>query len=264
MPQVQNSLLENSESEEQEMKICSKCHELKQLDDFYSRKKRSDGKVGICKACWSNESKKYREENKLVLAEKSKKYREENKEAFSARRKEQYLKHRDRILAYHRKHKEHIKEVKKIYRETNKDIISLKFRQWADINRETYLSVRREKNRTRLRTDPKYRLNKSFSQRIRDSLLLGKGGRPWESLVDYSLDDLKKYLERKFLDGMSWSNYGEWHIDHIIPISAFNYESPSDRDFKRCWSLKNLQPLWAKENISKGAKLSKHFQPSLI
>jgi hypothetical protein len=62
---------------------------------------------------------------------------------------------------------------------------------------------------------------------------------------------------------MTWGNYGQWHVDHKIPISAFNYETPDDIDFKRCWALKNLRPMWAKENISKGAKLDKPFQPAL-
>ena len=62
---------------------------------------------------------------------------------------------------------------------------------------------------------------------------------------------------------MIWGNYGDWHIDHKIPISAFNFTKPEHEDFKRCWALSNLQPLWAKDNISKNAKLEKHFQPSL-
>ena len=66
-------------------------------------------------------------------------------------------------------------------------------------------------------------------------------------------------------NGMTWETHGKygWHIDHKIPISAFNFESPKDLDFKKCWALINLQPMWAKENIRKGAKVEKPFQPSL-
>lgn len=86
-----------------------------------------------------------------------------------------------------------------------------------------------------------------------------------EKLVGYTLDDLMIHLEKKFLPGMTWENYGRggWNIDHIIPKSVFNYESTGDVDFKHCWSLKNLQPLWESDNMSKGAKLEKPFQPSL-
>jgi hypothetical protein len=62
---------------------------------------------------------------------------------------------------------------------------------------------------------------------------------------------------------MSWDNYGKWHIDHKIPVTAFNFERVDDVDFKRCWSLKNLQPLWALDNIVKGNKVEAPFQPSL-
>ena len=62
---------------------------------------------------------------------------------------------------------------------------------------------------------------------------------------------------------MDWGNQGEWHIDHIVPVSAFNFDSPEHMDFKRCWALSNLQPLWGRDNISKHAKLDGEFQPSL-
>ena len=54
---------------------------------------------------------------------------------------------------------------------------------------------------------------------------------------------------------MTWDNYGEWHVDHIIPMSSFEFESVEDREFKICWSLKNLQPLWGLDNLIKGSKL---------
>ena len=71
------------------------------------------------------------------------------------------------------------------------------------------------------------------------------------------------HLEVRFQPGMSWDNYGEWHIDHIVPLAAFNYETPDDLDFGRAWALENLQPLWAKENIRKWCRLERPFQPSL-
>jgi len=81
----------------------------------------------------------------------------------------------------------------------------------------------------------------------------------WEDCVDYTLEDLLKHLESKFEPWMTWENYGNpngdhsdcWHIDHIIPISHFNYRSPEDPEFKKCWALSNLQPKEGKKNISK-------------
>jgi len=63
---------------------------------------------------------------------------------------------------------------------------------------------------------------------------------------------------------MAWGNIDKWHIDHKTPIAAFNFEKPEDEDFKKCWALENLQPLWAKENMKKHKKLVKPVQQSLI
>ena len=54
---------------------------------------------------------------------------------------------------------------------------------------------------------------------------------------------------------MTWGNYGKWHVDHIIPQAFFKYTSTDDVEFKYCWSLNNLQPLWAKDNIKKKDKI---------
>lgn len=62
---------------------------------------------------------------------------------------------------------------------------------------------------------------------------------------------------------MTWENYGPvWHIDHEVPLAVHNYRTPEDIDFKRAWAMTNLKPLWGKDNMSKGAKLSAPFQPS--
>ena len=54
---------------------------------------------------------------------------------------------------------------------------------------------------------------------------------------------------------MSWENYGKWHIDHIIPRVYFNIQELGDEEFQKCWSLENLRPLWAKDNIMKKDKI---------
>ena len=69
--------------------------------------------------------------------------------------------------------------------------------------------------------------------------------------MGYDKNILKRHLEKQFKDGMTWDNYGEWHIDHIIPLSFFEYKSTNDIEFKYCWSLYNLQPLWKEDNHHK-------------
>jgi 5-methylcytosine-specific restriction endonuclease McrA len=73
-------------------------------------------------------------------------------------------------------------------------------------------------------------------------------------MLGYSVEELKKHLESKFTIGMSWENMGEWHIDHKMPDSGFVYSSTADDGFKNSWSLENLQPLWAEDNLRKSNK----------
>jgi len=106
------------------------------------------------------------------------------------------------------------------------------------------------------------RLSKNFSQSIRSRLNNAVKSNHWETVVGYSINELKTHLEKQFKPGMTWDNYGEWHIDHKIPISAFNFKSINDIDFKKCWALNNLQPLWKEDNFHKHITLEKPFQPS--
>ena len=73
-------------------------------------------------------------------------------------------------------------------------------------------------------------------------------------LLGYTPEELFRHIEENFQPGMSWDNYGEWHIDHIIPDCQFKYNSVNEEGFKLSWSLSNLQPLWAKDNLRKGGR----------
>jgi len=108
--------------------------------------------------------------------------------------------------------------------------------------------------KSRRQSEPGFALNLTISTSIRDSLKGRKGGRSWESLVGYSLDDLMRHLERQFLPGMTWENRGDWHIDHITALSTFRFETAEDPDFRAAWGLANLRPLWARENRIKSAR----------
>lgn len=81
-----------------------------------------------------------------------------------------------------------------------------------------------------------------------------KNGAHWQFIVGYTVQDLKDHLGSLFQNGMSWGNYGQWHIDHIRPVSLFSFKSYKDKQFKQCWALSNLQPLWAEDNLRKGNK----------
>lgn len=93
-----------------------------------------------------------------------------------------------------------------------------------------------------------------MSRRINDSLVRGKQGRSWVSLLPYTLMELVSHIERQFLPGMSWENRSKWHIDHIVPLASFQFETPDCDGFKAAWALTNLRPLWSGENFQKSAR----------
>ena len=70
-------------------------------------------------------------------------------------------------------------------------------------------------------------------------------------VLGYSQEELIKHLEKQFIDGMTWDNYGKWHVDHIRPITSFDIIEIGDEEFLKCWGLGNLQPLWGIDNIRK-------------
>ncbi len=113
--------------------------------------------------------------------------------------------------------------------------------------------------RARVESDPAKKLRSRVSNQIWWSLRDKKAGRRWESIVGYDVHALMAHLASKFQAGMSWENYGKWHIDHMIPVVAFEFESEEDDQFKKCFSLNNLQPLWARDNMSKGTKILPYY-----
>jgi len=167
-------------------------------------------------------------------------------------------------------------EYMKKYREKNKDKINEQKRQRVKINSEYQILYRKKnkekvnKNRRRYekerkKIDLKYNLNYKISRVIRISLKGNKNGRCWEDLVGYTVNDLIKRLQATMPKGYIWQDFleGKLHIDHKIPKSIFNFTKPEHIDFKRCWALKNLQLLPARENLIKSNKIKKPFQLSL-
>ncbi len=110
--------------------------------------------------------------------------------------------------------------------------------------------------RVKMRSTPEGMLYHRMSQAIRQALRGAKRKCKWESLLGYSVKELKAHLESQFREGMTWEKFlgGGIHIDHIIPRMNFNYTSPNDPEFKECWALSNLQPIWPRENSVSGAK----------
>ena len=92
---------------------------------------------------------------------------------------------------------------------------------------------------------PHRRLTVTMRTRFKRLVFDGKG-KDARDLLGCTVSECRKHLEQQFLPGMTWDNYGEWHVDHIRPCASF--EDPAD---PRCWHYTNLQPLWAEDNLSK-------------
>lgn len=185
----------------------------------------------------------YQKKNKEKIAEKKKIYCSVNVDKLKKKKQEYQDKNRTKISSqtktYREKNKKILAEKRKVYRKNNKDKI-----------RATQRKCRKE----RLKKDPMFRLNHNISGYIRLSLKnrgLSKKRKHWEDIVGYTVYELKEHLEKQFKSGMTWDNREEWQIDHIIPISFFEFRSMEDVEFRYCWSLDNLQPLWSSENLRK-------------
>lgn len=98
------------------------------------------------------------------------------------------------------------------------------------------------------------RLRNTFRAALRDSLKGTKNRDSTFVILGYSVDALKAHLEAQFTEGMAWDNYGRWHVDHIRPLASFRITGLDCPQFKAAWALNNLQPLWARDNLRKGAK----------
>jgi len=237
------------------MKKCAICKIPKTISEFHKKKDAKDGLMFCCKECnikrgrqhyYDNieHYKQYRINNVEKIKEKNKKYRESHKEEARKLHKE-----------YRRKNIKKIKEKKKEYYKINAEKIKQKVKKYRKNNPEKVRKSEKKKIYNRRKMDPVFRLNGSISKRINSSLKGRKNGRHWETLVDYTQEELRNHLESQFKEGMTWDNYGKWHIDHKIPISLFNITSEKCKGFKACWALENLQPMWAKENILKSNKI---------
>ncbi|MGR9056060.1 hypothetical protein ACU8NH_09140 [Rhizobium leguminosarum] len=218
-------------------KVCTKCGEWKMLDEYHAAKLGKLGRSATCKVC---------------------------KKAWTS---EHYIKNKDKVRERNRENKKKnnkkiLEKLKEKYWE-NPEAARERLRLQRKANPEATRSQNKRSN-TKRYADPKFRVENTVRNGIRAEIRPGsKKRRKTFDLLGYSPEQLLAHLEKLFLPGMTWENYGDWHVDHVIPLAAHNYETPDDFDFKRAWALSNLQPLWAKDNMQKGAKLLTPFQPSL-
>lgn len=241
-----------------EKKRCGKCQSFKSLDTYNASSSSWDKLRSTCKDCLRQD----RAENKDKMTEYNKQYWEKTKD-----------KQKEKSKKWRENNKEHVKEKMKKWLEENKEYKKQKDNEYRIANwdkKKVYNREWRRKQYNELKTNPDKKdefitkkIKSNIGRRIREILLQSKSKRS----IDYvgcSLEDLKKHLESKFEEGMSWDNYGKykmgndksgWHIDHIIPCNSFNFQDPFETT--ACFYYKNLQPLWGKDNIQKSDTYNK-------
>lgn len=205
------------------VKVCTKCKIEKLLSEFFKCKNTNDGLNSWCKSCFKEYQKKYFKANKEAKKEYQKKYYIENKE-----RKKQYQKaNKERKKEYDKKYykvnKEHKKEYQKEYQKERRKT-DLLFKLRGNLRKRTWEAFK----------------NKGYSKNTKTQEMLG---------VDWQV--AKNHIERQFTKGMNWNNYGDWHIDHIIPLSS----AKTPQRLKELCHYTNIQPMWAEENLSKKDKI---------
>ena len=197
-------------------------------------------------------SKAYYKANKDKISIKAKIYREKNQEKILIKKK-----------VYYEANKHISKNQMKIYREKNRKKLLASKIAYANANRhirKAWLDSNKDKineyNSNRYKTNIQHKLSKLLRSRLWDALQGDlKSGSAVKDL-GCSIEELKICLESKFQEGMSWDNWTSdgWHIDHIKPLASFDL---TDRNqlIQAC-HYTNLQPLWAKDNFSKGDKIT--------
>lgn len=236
------------------VKVCTVCRKTipATIEHFHSKRYgRGDGLAARCKICACAAERERRRANPDRAKEAQDRWYEKHGAANASTRRSM---NPDKIRAQRREYwqanADKMRADQNARRAQDPERFNARNRQWRAANLEHF--------RRRYRSDPAYRLNFILGTTIRKALqaaTVRKCRRSWTEMVGYSADQLRLHLERQFLRGMSWENYGAaWHIDHILPLSSFVIDGPDSAELKAAWALTNLRPLWSPDNRAKGAR----------
>lgn len=221
-------------------KVCQICKKRKKVTEYYLGK---NGTLRFCcKQCHSDRAKIYYQSNKNIIRTKQKKYYKNNTEECLKRninwKNNNLEKYNKSIMNWRKNNIEKRKLQSKNYYQNNKTKIVKRHKRYKKL---------------KYKNDLNYRILDILRSRLNSAIRRkGKKHNSAIKLVGCSINTLQKHLEKQFKDGMNWNNYGfyGWHIDHIIPCSSFDLTNIEQQ--KICFHYTNLQPLWAKDNLSKG------------
>jgi len=229
-------------------KICLTCGTEKVLS----------GKRYVCKECKKKSDREYRLRNLEKLREYDRFRNKRDSEKRNKNRKEYYQKNKESISEKNKQWKIDNKEyydLKKIeYRNNYREKKKIKDKEYRELNKEKIREYKRNWFNKKYNSDIEFNILFRLRRRVWIALKNSetKKNEPIKKILGCSVLELKQHLENQFKTGMSWSNYGEWEIDHIQPCSSFDLTNEQQQ--KECFHYTNLQPLWKTENRIKGAR----------
>ena len=244
-------------------KHCNKCNTTKLLAEFPKNKSKKGGYQGECKKCARMRVKLHTENNKENKKIYQKEYYKNNKEKLLLQKKEYNLFKKTTKDVLIQKQNKHIKNCSKCDTvqpianfskdKYHKDGLQTYCKSCAiayrNKNKEKMALYRKDYMRNRRSIDPLLSLRDRIARGINKSLKkkgYTKTSMTYE-ILGCSYEEFKVYIESKFLEGMSWDNRSEWHLDHIIPVSY----GLTEEEILALNHHSNFQPLWAIDNLRK-------------
>lgn len=235
-------------TEDGEMKQCNTCG-LTKVHSEFSKKKLASGNYGLtheCKQCKSiKASARYANEthgDRARRIAKAKEWKANNRDVVNGL-KRKYRLEKKVIKLSAVPHDHHVKAYQ-----------SHVFRQ-SIIKHDQHVKEWRSDEARISRWDYKHNINHLLYAKLKRGVYrcLGNNatGSNWFKTLGYTVDDLRAHLEKHFTYNMSWDNRHEWHIDHVVPICAFNIKTVDSSEFKACFGLHNLRPIWPDDNRDK-------------
>lgn len=224
-------------------KRCSKCKKIKLITKFYQHRGCVDVFVGVCKKCASEKSKKDRDP--IKNRNKVKNWRMANQERYKKYHIQWYMDNKS--TQKEKAHKWYI---------SNQKVVKTKIKQYRTENINKIRSYQNKYQKRRYNSDIQHNITCKLRSRVRAAIKRQYTEKAFKSteLLGCSFQEFKIYFKSKFTKGMTWKRFmnGEIHIDHIRPCINFNLIDLEQQ--KECFNYKNLQPLWAFDNNSKGVK----------
>ena len=240
---------------------CEKCNNLYELNKNNFRIIKKIYFSHTCKQCLSNENKI--RENNYKLTRNENDYRkfnypeykkctqckiEKSTNEFRYRKKRDYYTYNSSCKECEKQWQKEIQSPR--YYQQHKEEIKQKAKIWAMNNRDKI----NENSKNRYKNDINFRLKQLIRKHLKRLLNGDNTNHKQYEYLGCTIDFLRKWFEYQFIDGMNWDNHGDvWHIDHVLPLSYFNFEN--EESFYIACNWRNLKPLDKYENLSKSAKV---------